>query len=144
MQEAEIPCERKTGDTFRPLTREWPDTCLHSASFRCPVRKTLHLKPVLPGQFSELPCVEMFRFFAQKRLKPPAEVRTVPRMKSVATRGNPVINECVPHRSFDSLARSAHRCRQMLVYQQPARTASLPNPGVTDFRFRDFAILRCQ
>jgi hypothetical protein len=44
---------------------------LHSAAFGGPVRETLQLVAILPGELEEFSGGHMSRFFAEKRLKPP-------------------------------------------------------------------------
>jgi hypothetical protein len=70
---------------------------LDAAPFRGPIDKPLQVFAVFPGELEKLARGQVDRFFTQKRLKPPAHVRTLPRLPSITSGGVPVVTERLKH-----------------------------------------------
>ncbi len=70
---------------------------LDAAAFRGPVHKPLHVFAVFPGKVKKLSRSHVCRFFSEKRLKPPMQVRTFPRFPSIAPGSMPVVPKRFKH-----------------------------------------------
>ena len=96
-----------------PLRNFFADTSsmvpvLDAAPFRGPIDKPLHVFAVFPGEMEEFARGQVGRFFTQKRLKPPAQVRTLPRFPSITSGGVPVGTERLKH--FLALRKHRRNC----------------------------------
>jgi hypothetical protein len=67
-----------------------PDVPLYPAAFRGPIHKIHHVRAVLPGEMQEFSSVQICGFFPEKSLKPPPQVRTLPRLQAIPARNVPV------------------------------------------------------
>lgn len=70
---------------------------LDAAPFRGPIDKPLEVFAVFPGELEKLARGQVGRFSTQKRFKPPAHVRTVPRLPSITSGGVPVVTKRLKH-----------------------------------------------
>jgi hypothetical protein len=80
-------------------------TALETLSFRGPIHKPLHVVAVLPGKMKELAGGQIGGLIPEERLKPPTDIRTLPRIESIAPSRIPV----VLHRLEHFLAQWANR-----------------------------------
>src|SRR5215469_6107292 len=103
---------------------------LDAAPFRGPIDKALQVFAVFPGELDKLAPGQVGRFIAQKRFKPPAHVRTLPRLPSITSGGVPVVTERLKH----SLALRFDRrnCRLLWRPELPGSDAE----GAIPFRAR--------
>jgi len=72
-------------------------TALKTLSFRGPIHKPFHVVAVLPGKMKELAGGQIGGFVPEKRLKPPTDIRTLPRIESIAPSRIPVVLHCLEH-----------------------------------------------
>jgi len=70
---------------------------LDAAPLRGPIDKPLQVFAVFPGELEKLARGQVGCFSTQKRFKPPAHVRTVPRLPSITSGGVPVVTERLKH-----------------------------------------------
>ena len=70
---------------------------LEAAPFRGPVDKPLQVFAVFPGEMEKLARRQVGRFLSKKRLKPPAYVRTLPRLQAITARGVPIVAQRLKH-----------------------------------------------
>ena len=70
---------------------------LHTPAFGGPVHESAQLFAVLPGELEKLARCEVRTFRTKESLKPPAQVRALPGLKTVAARHNPVIAKGLNH-----------------------------------------------
>jgi hypothetical protein len=73
---------------------------LDTPPFRGPIHKTHHVRTVFPGQPQKFSRIQIFRFWAKKSLKPPAQVRALPRFEAIPASNVPVVPQCLKHRSY--------------------------------------------
>ena len=109
---ASIPLLRLSLWRSTPFANEWRrrEGCLErsgvaaldAAAVGSPVDKSLKLIAMLPANAKELSSVEVGGFLAQKRFEAPLDIRALPRGKTIAARGNPVITERLEHPTLPS------------------------------------------
>jgi hypothetical protein len=89
-------------------------------------------------------------FFSKKRLKAPADVRTLPRPETIALCRIPVVMHGLEHFLAQWANRPAlivktlifsRRHREMVVHEYPAGTALFPDPGVAEVHFSSLTVL---
>ena len=80
---------------------------LDAASFCGPVYESLHVLAVFPGEMEKLARRHVRRFFSEKRLKAPSNIRTLPRFQAVALGRVPVIVQRLKH--FPEFLTYCHR-----------------------------------
>src|SRR6267143_2916388 len=95
-------------------------TALEAASLRSPVYKAFHIVAVLPGNVKELAGSQVGGLFAQESFKAPPDIRTPPRVESVASRCVPVIVKRLEHLLRNG-RNSPSPLRQDSRYRQAAR-----------------------
>lgn len=59
--------------------------------FGSPIHKTHHVRAVFPGKPQEFSRIQIIRFRAKKRLKPPSQVRALPRFEAIPASNVPVV-----------------------------------------------------
>ena len=75
---------------------------LNAAALRGPVDEALELVAMPPAQSEEFSGIKVGGFLAKKGFQSPLDIRTLPRRKAIAARGNPVIAERPKHPTLPS------------------------------------------
>jgi hypothetical protein len=123
-------------------------TTLLSPPLPHPLDELFHLRSIFPGQLEKFLRIERRRFRSEEGFKSPANVRAVPRIKSISAGGNPIIAKSLKHSSWLIVQRlqrhrqliPSHRDGQMFMHQQPVRAALFPYARVAQLRLHHFAI----
>jgi hypothetical protein len=105
------------------------NSALDTPPFCGPVHEIHHIGPVFPGKSQEFSRIQIIRFRTEKSLKPPAQVRALPRIQAIPACNVPVVPQCLKHRSYTGKkARSqtffvltaTQRRGKMLMHQKPS------------------------
>lgn len=80
-----------------------PNASLDSSPFGSPVHKIHHVRSIFPGKPQEFSRIQILRFRTKKSLKPPAQVRALPRFESIPASNVPVVPQCLKHRSYTGM-----------------------------------------